>query len=1012
MIHASYTKLMKTMRLVAIASLLSSHLVIAPFANASSTYGTEKLDLSTHDSLIQKLESILSNRDSDTMYKQSQLALRLADLYSERARLWSLEKEGKGDQLYKEQIVTDRTKAVKIYTQVLPSLKSQEKGRVLLQTAHLHLLMQNQDDAVKIYAGIVKNATQNKKETVAVAQIQWADILFYKSEFDKSSKLFRDSLKIKENPSKGYALYRDAWCQYNLGKTKEAQVQLISLLKNKSLFLKKSKADKAIVTDTSFQEEVSRDLATFMARNNIVESDIQTLVSLSPDSARQKNLVYLATELDRTAKKESALMVWAIIGKQDVDFASQLEGQIQITRIQYDLGHKAKLLTEIDRSIALLKGPACKKAGDECTLGQQGLKKILTDWGKAEERAPTTELIIGFGKYTTAFDDAEMSYWTGHSSLKRKMYQEAFNAFSKAGHLFAKMDRSEARLARMFEGSLLGAIEAGELSEDASMQLSSFRLYLELNPKGPKRDEIKYQIGHIFYENEEYVQAADLFRELAVDTKAPASIREKSSELCLDSSVILKNEAQIEDDSLLFSQTFKARAPYFLGLWRKSILNQAAKIINSTVSTKEQLTLQLTKLDKVAYSSWPATEKKTLIKNKIAIALRLKNLDMVAKSSDQFLGLDGLSLDEKNWALDQAAWVAEMRMDFLAALRLLKQITPKKSQIGEHHFKIALLMELAHQDPTPEYLKFMTVSKDQDKNQYAAYQLIHFSSEPKKLFSKYSRVLKGNPQLFAAAGVITFEKSADMSIARAVLANKPSKDTFETQILARSMEIKSFEQLQKKLGSTPLVGRSDRLIQKNLVERIKLIKQLEKRSQSAIQKKDTSLQLILLAQVYHENSKLVQDILALPAPKQLDAAQKKFYQEQVQLQVKPYITQAITVKEKVAEMWDVAIKQAVFKDLFDLAEESTKPGSLLASAEIEKLKKAAEQSGQKENPFINFTRERHKVATEANQLQKSIVEDPFNFNDIEKLKSLQKALGRGPMVAYLESRLNSRGGRN
>lgn len=1006
MIQASYSKIINAMKVIAITSLLATHAVIA----------AEKLDLSTHDSLIQKLESVLSTRDNDTMYKQSQLALRLADLYAERARILSLEKEGKGDQLYKNQIETDRTKAVKIYTQVLPSLKIQEKGRVLLQTAHLHLLMQKQDDAVKIYTGIVKNASQHKKETVAVAQIQWADILFYKGEFDKSSKLFRDSLNIKENPQKGYALYRDAWCQYNLGKTKEAQVQMISLLKNKSLFLKPSKTEKTkvLVMDTSFQEEVSRDLATFMARNDIVESDIQLLVNLSPDSARQKNLVYLATELDRTAKKESALLVWAIIGKQDVDFASQLEGQIQITRIQYDLGRKAKLLTEIDRSITLLKGPACKKS-EECVLGQQGLKKIITDWGKAEERAPTTELILGFGKYTTAFDDAEMSYWTGHASLKRKMYGEAFNAFKKSSQLFFKMDRSEARLARMFEGSLLGAIEAAELSQDATMQLASFRLYLELNPKGPKRDEIKYQIGHIFYENEDYQQAADLFREIAMDIKAPAHLREKSSELCLDSSVILKNEPQIEADSLLFAQAFKSRTGYFLGLWRKSILNQSAKVINSNVSTKDQLETQLSKLDKIAYVNWPLSEKKTLVKNKLAIGLRLKNLDMVAKSSDQFLALDSLTAEERNWALDQAAWVAEMRMDFPGALRLLKQVTPKKSQIAEHHFKIALMMELAHQDPSSEYLKFMSVSKDEDKTQYAAYQLIHFSPAPKKLFSKYSRVLKGNPQLFAAAGVITYEKSADAGIAQTVLSHKSSKNTFESQILARSMEIKSFEQLQKKLADTPLVGRSDRTIQKNLVERIRLIKKLEKRSQSAIQKKDTSLQLILLAQVYHENSKLVQDILALPAPKQLDTAQKKIYQEQIQLQVKPYITQAIAVKEKVSEMWDIAIKQSVFKDLFDLSEESTKPGSRLASSEVEKLKKAAEMSGLKENPFINFTRERHKVAAEATKLEKNIVEDPFNFNDIEKLKSLQKALGRGPMVAYLESRiegLNSRGGRN
>lgn len=1002
MIRAFFKIYINAIRVVAMSLLLTVQLSEA----------AEKLDLSTHDSLIQKLESVVSTKDNDTMYKQSQLALRLADLYAERARILSLEKEGKGDQIHKTKIETDRTKAVKIYAQVLPSLKAQEKGRVLLQTAHLYLLMQKQDEAVKIYSGIVKAASKNKKDVVAVAQIQWADILFYKGEFERSSKLFKDSLKNNENPQKGYALYRDAWCQYNLGKTKEAQAQLIALLKNKNLFLKPTKA-KTMIMDTSFQEEVSRDLATFMARNDIVESDIYALAALSSESARQKNLVYLASELDRTAKKESALKVWAVIGKQgEIDFVSQLEGQIQITRIQYDLGRKAKLLTEIDRSIALLKSPACAKHIEECSVAQNNLKKILTDWGKAEERAPTVELIIGFGKHTTAFDDAEMSYWTGQASLKRKMYDEAFNAFKKSAQLFSKMDRSQARLARMFEGSLLGTIEAAELSKDPSMQLSSFRLYLELNPKGPKRDEIKYQIGHIFYDNEDYQQAADLFRDIAMDTKAPAHLREKSSELCLDSSVILKNEPQIEVDSLLFSQTFKTRASYFLGLWRKSILNQSAKTINNPASSKEQLEAQVNKLDKIAYSNWPLAEKKTLIKNKIIIGLRLKNLDIVAKASGTYLGIDGLTVDEKNWGLDQAAWVAEMRMNFAGALQLLKQVNPKKSNLAEHHFKIALLMELAHQDPSSEYLKFMSVSKDKNKNQYAAYQLIHFSATPKKLFSKYGRILKDNPQLYAAAGVITYEKSADISVANSVLAHKSSKPTFEAQILARSMEIKSFEQLQKKLENTPLAGRSDKVIQKNLVERIKLIKRLEKRSQAAIQKKDTSLQLILLAQVYHENSKLVQDILALPAPKQLDAAQKKFYQEQVQLQVKPYITQAIAIKEKVSEMWDTAIKHSVFKDLYDLSEEANKPGSRLAFSEIEKLKKAAEMSGQKESPFINFTRERQKVATEATKLQKDIAENPFNFNDIEKLKSLQKALGRGPMVAYLESRLSSRGGRN
>lgn len=989
---------------------LAISLFTVSFLNAA-----EKLDLATHHSLIQKLESVLSTRGTDTMYKNSKLALRLADLYAERARLLSLEYEGKGDILFKDKITLDRKQSIKIYSQIITTLSPEEKGRVLLQTAHLHILMQRQDDAVKIYSDILKNPRAYTPQTTAIAQIQLADILFYKGEFEKSYTLFQQSLTIRQNPRKGYALYRSAWCQYNIGKTKIAQTQLITLLKNKSLFEK----PKTKVLDLSFQEEVSRDLATFMARNDIVESDISTLSKLSPDSSRQKNLVYLATELDRTAKKKSALLVWTVIGTQGIDFESQLEGQIQITRIQYDLGHKDKLLLEIDRSIVLLKGPECKKS-EVCVVSQQNLKKIVTDWGKAEENAPSHQLILGFGKYTSSFDDAEMSYWAGHASLKSKLYLEAFTSFKKSAVLFSAMDRSkDARLARMFEGSLLGAIEAAEISDSKNLKLGAYRLYLELNSQGNKRDSIKYQIAHLFYENNDYIQSTNLFREIAVDLKAPSTLREKASELCLDSSVILKNEPQIEADSLLFAQTFKARVPYFLGIWRKSILNQSAKITNGKESTTGQLESQWKKLDQVVLTSWPAQQKKTLLKNKLSIGIRLKNLDMVAKSAEQLLALDELNKDEENWALDHSAWVAEMRMDFPKALSLLKMVTPKKHLWADHHFKLALLMELAHQDPTREYNKFMVASKDQQKKQYAAYQLIKYSQAPKKLFIKYAHVLKPNSSLYASAGVIAYEKSQDFSIAKNVLASKAASTTFESQILARSLELRQLEKLEKKINQTPLVGRSDRLIQKNLISRIKLIKELERKSQQAIQMKDSSLQLIYLAQVAHENSKLVKDILAMPIPKQLNEAQRKYYQEQVQLQVKPYLTQAISVKEKVDDLWNMAIKKSVFKDLHDLSQEHDKPGSMLARMEIEKLKKSAELIGLKENPFINFTLERHKVAAEATKLQKSISEDPFNINDIEKFKALQKELGHGPMVAYLESRsqdvnngLSFRGGGN
>lgn len=963
----------------------------------------EKMDIKTHDSLIGKLESVVANSKTDSMIEQSQLYYRLADLYSERSRLLSMEHEGRGEEINKVKITADRKKAITIYKKITSSLKGEQKDHALLQTAHLHNLMGEPEQAVKIYKDIVSHPKSVEEDTLAHAMVQLGDMWFYKGDYKATEKILKESLELKENPRKAYVHYRLAWCAYNSGRTAQAKDQLIHLLENKNLFVNKSGH-----VDNSFKEEVSRDLATFISSNDSVsEDDVVALVTLSPDSAKQKNLIFLATELERTGKKKSAVVVWKIIGKQKLSFEDELEGQIRITKMQYDLGQKKQLLVDLDKSIKLLKSSNCP-ASPECAVGQQNLRRVLTEWGNAEQRIPSAELIIAYQKYTSSFKDDEMSSWAGHAALKRKMYPEAFQLFKNSATIVSedseKLKTTKGQ--RILEGSLLGAIEAAENLEQIPLRLEAYNLYLSLNPKGAKRFEVRYQIAQSYYKLNQHDKAFSMYYDLAKDESAPAAIREKSSELSLDSLVLLKQEDELEKVSAEYAGVFKSRRDYFLNINRKSVLNQSAKVINNKNETNSNLEQQWNKLNRVSTDSWPIEQKKILLKNKLALGLRLQSSEMIVTAADDIAKEKRFSVDEINHALTQKAWVYEMKMDFNSAMIVLKEVRPSRKEMPEHYFKLALLAELAKKNPSLYYKNFLEVSNNASKRQYAVHQIIIYSDNPEKSFKKTGNELKSNPALYLSAGTFVFEKTKDKGLAQRVLANTKRKKSFEYALLNRSLELSQLTQQLLAIKKVHINSLSERTLQKNLALKIKLLTALDKKAQSYIQRKDNTLQLVALAHVANENKLLAQDILALPTPKKLKEAQIKIYQDQIQQQIRPFLAKSESVRIRAAQLFDESIQKGLFKDIYDLSVQTNKPGAKLALIEVEHLRRSAGMIGFTDDPFINFTRERHKVATQAEQLQQRIIDNPFNYKDLQDFTMAQKELGSGAFVAYLEQRLN------
>ena len=665
----------------------------------------EKLDLATHNSLIEKLESVVKSSSKDSMFLETNLAYRLADLYAERARLLASDQQGQGEKINAKQIAEDRKKSISILKQVAGSLDKQTQGPALLQMAHLYVLQGNNAEALKIYQKMEKSSGDYDKKTNSIVENQLGDVSFFKGDYIVAIKHYQKAAGVKENPRRAYSQWRMAWSYYNQGQTQLAEKQLTELLKQSDLFVTESGTK-----DNAFQEDVSHDLALFMAKNDITKQSVKTLSSLSPESARQKNLIFLATELDRSAKKQSALLVWAVVGDHKISFEDELDKQIQITRIQYDLGHKENLLAEIDKSVALLKDSKCSD-NQECVIAKQNLRRVITDWAKAEERVPSAELIVGFSKFTNSFPDFEMTYWAAQAAYQRKQYKDAYQFDIQTVSLLSSVKNKKPNEQKMFEGALLSSIEVAELSKDGNIRFEAYSRYLQLNPEGEKASEVKYQIAHWYYEKNDYTNAGVEFRKLAADKKMPLDLREKAGDLSLDSDVMLKNESAIETNSLALASVLPSRKSEYGAIYRKSILNQTARILNE--KQEANYASELKKLNAIVLASFPADQNKQVIKNKIELAYRLKDLDALTKNAQALLTMSGATGAEKEMATRHLAWVAEVRMQFKQAAQLLSKIQPTSvAAKADYYLKMATLKELALDNPTHDYENFLRLSHD------------------------------------------------------------------------------------------------------------------------------------------------------------------------------------------------------------------------------------------------------------------------------------------------------------
>jgi hypothetical protein len=955
---------------------------------------------STQDLLIQKLTQVqIGLAPSDPA--RGSVLLRLADLHAERARQLSMKELSEGCSICKAG-EKDREKALSYYSEALTKVTQNLVAKVHLQMGHLYELQGRGELAEKSYNQMLL-ASANPID-IADAQLSLAEMAFRKSDFSKASGLYSKVLSIDGASSQGLAAYRKAWCSFRMGNLDEALVQLQEILKNPKLQSRMSVSRG--VADNQFLEEVSRDMATFMAARGIKDGDAAQLYSLSPDSFKIQQVTILAREGLRLGQKQASLKVWDFVYDKQSDPKARLEAQVRIAQLSLDLKNMDAAAKAHQMALNLWGGSGCTL--EACEESGKALRQFIIGWNRLENSKPTSALIGAYEEYFKVFaEDDDMYVWGAQAAVATSQYALAASWTAAANKLilgkFSKEKDSNLRisLSEKLEKNLLLGIENAEKSKDEKLLVLAQDDYLNHSISKQKSFDVQYQKTYDIYQKGDYAQAADQLRQLALDSKGVRQIQIQAAELALDALALLKDDGRIQQWSSEFAGRFNEKKAEFQQIHQKSVLTQSAKLASSQ---PDQALLVLASFNP-AHST--AEDRKVYIKNKILLNEKLGRISEARVAVDDFLREGSLTPEEREFALGRKVWFSELSLDFASALKSAESMKLNGLSQDERMLKLAMYAELADINPIGYYGQYLKQSQDGEKKALIASQLVRISKNPLKDLEAYRPHYKNFPGLFARASIEVFAATKDIKVLERAQKEKGSSKDDAFVMIEKVLNLVELKSLSSQISANTISTKNQNAIAQGLKARIKLLEKVDIVANKAIAFGDWASQLLSLELVARENSRFYSEALALPMPTGLTPEQENEYLNLLSQQVTPNQAAATSSDIKLKEFWSTSSALASYKNfasqnpnwaplILDEVEAiaSIAPAELKSSwaASIIEIKGLGHE-GQKPN------------LAELEKARTNLKQNPFSESAIQEVIALEKKAQRKSMVEYLEGRL-------
>jgi len=947
-----------------------------------------KLDITTHDDIIKRLEEVLPSIKNQK--SEQPILMRLADLYADRARLKALD-EGEQKCNDCKGSRTDRQQAIKYYQSAFIKASADQKQKALLQTAHLYSLNGDNEKSENVFREILNKKSQYPASLVGEAHAGYGEALYRRGEFKNAKKQFEMALGYKISKS-DFIQYRLAWCNFNDGENEKARTRLVNLLKSNA------------VTDLSFKKDLARDLTTFIARDEISDQSLNELLALSPEEDRKSNLFFLGQEADRLGNKPGSLLIWQRYAKlKDVKTEESLEIQIRTAQTLYDQGKTREALQQYKAFYETLNKANCA-AEEVCSEMRARSRSFVHTWIKKEKTNPTLDLLAALEVFVKNNpNDGELIQWTGRVARVLNENQKAAQYYHLAADQSTKPGQE-----KLLEGSLLAEIECSEDSTDFQVKRSSLEHYLQLNGKGERRDEVRYKLARLTYEEKDYAQAFIQFNQLATEkNKLSESVKIQAADLALDSLALLKDSEKLEKYSTNYASTFPAKKIQYLTIARKASVNQAVTSYNGGNASKPQMKESLTRLQLVSLVGATEQEKIALLKNQIQVAEKIPDIESVELAATKLLAIRTLSATDKEFALGRRLWAAELKLNFSLAYKTALAMDLTNVSADQRLLKIALLAELAGNSPRRYYQQFLATSHNSLQKNLVRAKLVRESSNPWKLLRQNKRELRQTPDIYASVILEAFAKDSNINELTQYLNEQAIRRTAAAAILARFVNVEKSKPFAREIAAHKLQTRSEKSLQKTLKERLALLRKAEGIARRSVQSGEVTAQVISLAMVARENDRLYRDLIRLPIPKGLNKNERQQYQVLILQKANPFKISAERARSEVEKLFSSA---KGFEQLLAATETATGGMRKMVVRELKILAPYATRSTLNKIERGILAANAVPPRKEVEQARADLQADPFDQDKIRNLKRLEAHRDSTSMVAFLEARLSTKNG--
>lgn len=964
------------------------------------------VDPKTRDLLIEKLTQVYLNLAPSDASKVP-ITLRLADLHAERARLDAMKDLDSGCTVC-EAGKADRQKALQYYQEVLPKVPADSMGKVLAQVGHLYEMTGDEKDAVTTYQKILASSPKDSEANLSLAEV------YFKHKDYAHARPYYQAVVDGQGGSRGLAAYRLAWCDFNDGKTDEAINAIKKILTTPELLTKSGSNGAVAQTDRQFQEEVSHDLATFMAHKTVSQDDGKLVYDLSPEQAKLANVSYLASECERLGQPQGAITLWRFVQEKQTKPQARLEGAVHLAQLEMEQKQLPQAQKDFEQALSLWQtlGAAC--ADQDCKELHARLRKFVTDWNRSEKNAPSDALLTSYTSYIKTFpQEADMQVWAGKVAQDLKQYAKATELDLGAAKTAAAPAGTGGAQGEILEAALLQAIEAAELSKDNALLAQAYDSYLAQSKTQKKALEVRYQKAHLIYDAQKYDEAAQAMREVALSKEAgPQDLKTQAAQLSLDSLVLLKDDARLEAWSKEYAKAFPKDAADFQGISRKSVLTQAAA--EATKGDQASLDQAWATLSRFDLSTASTQDKAAYYKNRLVLAEKLGKFAEAREAVENLLKTPNLTPADQQYALSRKAWLAEMVLDFDTALATTAKLTSDGLPKDQKALKLAMYAELASKDPKPYYTEFLKTSKDTDKNVSITAAMIRTAKDPMKEIQKNQALLSKKPDVLADLYMEQYAANMgqrqNIDIAKKAVANAAIAATPSGKVLQRAVILDEYSKLAKKLTSAQIDSSTQKKMAAGLKARVAMLDESEKLANKAIASGDWTAELVTLDLLSKQSERFYQEVLALPVPQGLSEEDQNQYLQALSQQAAPYQLKANDVAKKVSEFWGN-------KEALDQLEQAstTEIGArrTMVMSEVKSLDAIAPETTKAQ---LDAMLAKSEPSTSAPSLasiegaRQAVRENPMSRPSLEALLAIEKKSPKSEtMVAYLEGRLQSLG---